>query len=59
MEWHAHFLARGSFLEKAIKSGVLKGFPAEVIGGLDNVAEGIEKVHSGVSGKKIVVQPWA
>ena len=25
---------------------------------LDNVAEGIEKLHSGVSGKKIVVQPW-
>ncbi|CAN9435919.1 unnamed protein product [Alternaria alternata] len=58
VEWHEYFLARGGFLEKAIKNGVLKGVPAEVIGGLDNVAEGIEKLHSGVSGKKIVVQPW-
>ena len=57
-EWHDHFLARGGFLEKAIKSGVLKGVPAEVIGGLDHVAEGVEKVHNGVSGKKIVIQPW-
>jgi NADPH:quinone reductase-like Zn-dependent oxidoreductase len=58
-DWHKHFLARGGFLEQGIKSGVLKGVPAEVIGGLDSVAEGIEKVHRGVSGKKIVVEPWA
>ncbi|KAH7084492.1 chaperonin 10-like protein [Paraphoma chrysanthemicola] len=58
-EWHAHFLARGGFLEQAIKSGSLKAVPAEVVGGLDSVAEGIEKVHDGVSGKKIVVEPWS
>ncbi|CAO2653525.1 Nn.00g029360.m01.CDS01 [Neocucurbitaria sp. VM-36] len=57
--WHKHFLARGGFLEKGIKEGVLKAVPTEVIGGLNRVAEGIEKVHNGVSGRKIVVEPWA
>jgi hypothetical protein len=59
VEWHKHFLARGGFLEKAIKGGVLKGVPANVLGGLDSVAEGIEKVYAGVSGQKIVIEPWA
>jgi NADPH:quinone reductase-like Zn-dependent oxidoreductase len=58
-EWHGHFLARGGFLEQAIKSGSLKAVPAEVVGGLDSVADGIQKVHDGVSGKKIVVEPWS
>jgi NADPH:quinone reductase-like Zn-dependent oxidoreductase len=57
--WHEHFLARGGFLEQAIKKAVLKGVPAEVVGGLDSVADGIEKVHDGVSGKKIVIESWA
>ena len=59
VEWHKHFLARGGFLEQGIKSGVLRGVPAEVIGGLENVADGIEKVYNGVSEKKIVIEPWA
>jgi NADPH:quinone reductase-like Zn-dependent oxidoreductase len=58
-DWQEHFLARGSFLKQAIKSGVLKGVPAEVVSGLDSVAGAIEKVYDGVSGKKIVVEPWA
>jgi len=29
-----------------------------VLGGLEEVVEGIEKVHTGVSGKKIVIEPW-
>jgi NADPH:quinone reductase-like Zn-dependent oxidoreductase len=58
-EWHKYFLARGGFLEKAIKDDVLKAVPAEVLGGLESVATGIEEVHKGVSGKKIVVEPWA
>jgi NADPH:quinone reductase-like Zn-dependent oxidoreductase len=58
-EWQEHFLARGGFLEKAIKSGALKGVPAEVLGGLDSVDDGLEKVKDGVSGKKIVIEPWA
>jgi NADPH:quinone reductase-like Zn-dependent oxidoreductase len=56
--WHKYFLARGGFLEKAIKGDVLKAVPAEVLGGLESVATGIEKVHSGVSGRKIVIEPW-
>jgi NADPH:quinone reductase-like Zn-dependent oxidoreductase len=58
-EWQEHFLARGGFLEKAIKSGALKGVPAEVLGVLDSVDDGLEKVNTGVSGKKIVIEPWA
>lgn len=58
-EWSKYFLSRGGYLEKAIKEGVLKAVPAEVVGGLESVAEGIEKVHKGVSGKKIIVEPWA
>jgi len=57
-EWQKHFLSRGGFMEQAIKSNVLKGVPAKVLGGLERVAEGIEEVHAGVSGKKIVIEPW-
>ncbi|KAJ4359281.1 hypothetical protein N0V95_002292 [Ascochyta clinopodiicola] len=57
-EWHQHFLGPGGFMEQAIKGGVIKGVPAEVLGGLDQVEAGIDAVHSGVSGKKIVIEPW-
>ena len=57
-DWQKHFLSRGGFMEQAIKGGALKGVPAEVLGGLEEVVEGIEKVHTGVSGKKIVIEPW-
>ncbi|KAF2028354.1 GroES-like protein [Setomelanomma holmii] len=57
-EWHRHFLAQDGLIEQAIKSGDLKAVPAEVLGGLESVAEGIEKLHRGVSGSKIVIQPW-
>ncbi|KAJ4308174.1 hypothetical protein N0V94_009468 [Neodidymelliopsis sp. IMI 364377] len=58
-EWQQHFLGAGGFMEKGIASGVIKGVPPEVLGGLDKVEEGIEAVHNGVSGKKIVIEPWA
>ena len=58
-EWYKHFVARGGYLEKAIKSDALKGVPAEVVGGLESAAEGLERVHVGVSARKIVVEPWA
>ncbi|KAF2264405.1 GroES-like protein [Lojkania enalia] len=58
-EWQTHFLARDGFLEKGIKSGVLKGVPSELIGGLDKASEGIEAVFKGVSAKKVVINPWA
>ncbi|KAF2818910.1 GroES-like protein [Ophiobolus disseminans] len=58
-DWHKYFLSRDGFLEQAIKSGSLNGVPAEVLGGLDKAADGIEKVHAGVSGKKIVIEPGA
>jgi NADPH:quinone reductase-like Zn-dependent oxidoreductase len=57
-DWQEYFLSRGGFLEQAIKNNVLKGAIPEVIGGLDRVSEGIDKVHTGVSGKKIVIEPW-
>jgi NADPH:quinone reductase-like Zn-dependent oxidoreductase len=59
-EWHEHFLARGGFMEKAIKTGALRGVPANVLGGLEKASDGIEKLHGGVvSGQKIVIEPWA
>jgi NADPH:quinone reductase-like Zn-dependent oxidoreductase len=57
-EWHQHFLSRGGFLEESIKKGIIKAVPPEVVGGLDNAVGGFEKVYSGVSGRKIVVEPW-
>lgn len=59
VDWQKWLLARGGFLEMGIKSGVIKGVPAHVIGGLDSVEEGIEMLSKGVSAKKVVVEPWA
>lgn len=59
VEWQEHFLASGGFIEKALKAGVLKGVPANVLGGLEKVVEGVEKLHVGVSGQKIGIEPWA
>lgn len=58
-DWQKYFLAPGGFMEQAIKGGVLQGVPADVLGGLEKVEEGIGKVHAGVSGKKVVIEPWA
>ncbi|KAF2870630.1 chaperonin 10-like protein [Massariosphaeria phaeospora] len=58
-DWAKWLLARGGFLERGMKEGVLKGVPAEVVGGLEKAEEGIERVHKGVSAKKIVVEPWS
>lgn len=58
-DWHQYFLARGGFLENAIKGGSLEAVPAEVLGGLESVPDGIERVHDGVSGRKIVIEPWS
>ncbi len=59
-EWAEYFLAKDGFMEKAFKDGgVLKGVPANVLGGLEKVGEGIEMLERGVSGMKVVVEPWA
>lgn len=58
-EWREYFLGPDGFMEQGIKSGIIKGVPPEVLGGLDKVEAGIDAVHSGVSGKKIVIEPWA
>jgi NADPH:quinone reductase-like Zn-dependent oxidoreductase len=57
-DWHKHFLARGGFLESAIKQGVLHGVPTNVLGGLEHVGEGLDRIDRGVSGQKIVIEPW-
>jgi NADPH:quinone reductase-like Zn-dependent oxidoreductase len=57
-EWREHFLGRDGFMEQGIKSGVIKGVPPRVLGGLDKVEAGLDAVHNGVSGKKIVIKPW-
>lgn len=57
-DWHKHFLASGGFIEQAIKQGILKGVPADVSGGLDSVSDAIEQSYKGVSGRKLVIEPW-
>ena len=59
VEWYKHFLAPGGFIEKGMESGIIKGVPANVIGGLEKAADGIEAVQNGVSGEKILIEPWA
>ncbi|KAF2439032.1 GroES-like protein [Karstenula rhodostoma CBS 690.94] len=58
-DWAKYFLSRGGFMEKGIKSGAIKGVPPHLLGGLENVSDGIEELHKGVSGEKIVIDPWA
>ncbi|KAJ4355429.1 uncharacterized protein N0V89_003445 [Didymosphaeria variabile] len=58
-DWAKYFLSRGGFMEQGIKSGVIKGVPPYSLGGLEKVSEGIEELHKGVSGKKVVIDPWA
>jgi NADPH:quinone reductase-like Zn-dependent oxidoreductase len=58
-DWQKWLLSRGGYLEQGIKHDLIKGVPPEVIGGLDKVSEGIESVFKGVSGKKVVIDPWA
>lgn len=57
-EWHKYFLARGGFLEQAIKKDLLKTVPADVLGGLEKVNDAFDLLMKGVSAKKIVVDPW-
>jgi NADPH:quinone reductase-like Zn-dependent oxidoreductase len=58
-DWAKHFLSRGGFMEKGIKSGVIRGVPPHLLGGLEKVSGAIEQLHEGVSGKKLVIDPWA
>jgi NADPH:quinone reductase-like Zn-dependent oxidoreductase len=55
MEW---LMGKGGFLETGLKNGTILGVPAEVVGGLDAVPSALEMIDAGVSGKKLVVDPW-
>lgn len=58
-DWNSWLLSKGGYLEQGIKKSLIKGVPPNVLGGLDKVEEGIEKVGHGVSGQKVVIDPWA
>lgn len=55
MEW---LMSKGGFLEQGLKNGTIKGVPAEVFGGLEAVQKAAETVLAGVSGKKVIIDPW-
>lgn len=59
IEWAQYFLSRGGFMEQGIKTGIIKGVPPRLLGGLDRVFNGIEILREGVSAQKIVIDPWA
>jgi hypothetical protein len=42
-EWYKHFLAPGGFIEKGMESGIIRGVPANVVGGLDKAGEQFTK----------------
>jgi D-arabinose 1-dehydrogenase-like Zn-dependent alcohol dehydrogenase len=58
-EWHKYFLARGGYMEQAIKNDLLKTVPADVLGGLEKVSDAFDLLLKGVSARKIVIEPWA
>lgn len=58
-DWAKYFLSRGGLMEEGIKSGVIKSVPPHLLGGLELVPVGIYELHKGVSGKKVVIDPWA
>jgi hypothetical protein len=55
VEW---FLGKGGYLERGLKEGWIVGVPPEVIGGLDAVQQGVKDITAGVSGRKLVIDPW-
>ncbi|KAH8602448.1 chaperonin 10-like protein [Bisporella sp. PMI_857] len=60
VQWMLGGNGEKGYLEKGYEEGRIKGVPAEVIGGLNAVEDGITRLWEGrVSAKKIVVEPWA
>lgn len=51
-------MGKSGFLERGLKIGKIRGVPAEVVGGLDAVPKALEKINAGVSGKKLIIDPW-
>ena len=52
------YVSKGGYLESGLKGGWIRGVPGDVIGGLDKVSEGVEMLGKGVSGRRIIVEPW-
>lgn len=55
MEW---LLGKGGFMEQGLRTGTIKGVPAEVVGGLEAVQKATERIMGGVSAKKLIIDPW-
>jgi len=51
-------LAPGGYLEKGLQGGWIRGVPPTKIGGLETYESGLEKLAKGVSGTRLVVEPW-
>ena len=55
MEW---LMGDDSYLAKGVTGGWIRGVPVEKVGGLKAVEKSIERIFHGVSGRKLVVEPW-
>ena len=55
VEW---LLGKGGYLERGLQGGWIRGVPSEVIGGLDAVHQGVKDILAGVSGRKLIIDPW-
>ena len=51
-------LEKDGFLERGLRSGTIRGVPAEVVGGLDAVPKALKMMSEGVSAKKLIIDPW-
>lgn len=49
---------RIGYLESGLKGGWIRGVPGVVTGGLEKVEEGVNMLEKGVSGRRVVIEPW-
>ena len=51
-------LSKDGYLERGLKAGWIRGVPPTKIGGLDAYEAGLERLSKGVSGTRLIIEPW-